>query len=206
MLRLFNAIPGASLDFYLNDVPRILNVEYIELTDYVPTYPGPRNIKVYQSKSDNLLLELENLDLPGGQIITDAYAGSLNNIKRIRIIDDINESVLPDQTKIRFYNLDAADITFTFGQAADLQSNILASGSGTNYILINPGNYNLEIRSANQAKSTKTRIPINSGRIYTVYFIASTDPSSPNYSNINIPQVVLVVDGNTFFHKCIWLQ
>jgi hypothetical protein len=206
MIRIFNAIPGlTSIDFYLNDVPRILNVEYRELTDYVPTSPGPRNIKVYQSKSDNLLLELENLNLIGGQMITDVYTGSLNNIKFIRIIDDINERVLPDETKIRFYNLDASPITFSINPAIGLASRVLNTGGGTNYTLISPGNYNLEFRSDNQTVSAKTRITLKPGRIYTVYFIGSADPNSPNYAQINIPQVVLVVDGNTFFHKCIWL-
>jgi hypothetical protein len=203
MIRTFNAIPGLTLlDIYINDVPRFLNVEYKELTDYIPSTPGPRNLKIYESQSNNLLLELENLNIPGGQILTHAIFGSLNNLLYLPVIDDINETVARDQAKVRFYNLDASTITLTLNPTIGLTSRALASGRGTNYIGVNPGNYSLEIRTP--SLSISLTINFNQGRIYTVYIIPSVSPDSPNYSVANIPQVILVVDGNTLFHKCIW--
>lgn len=207
IVRAFNAVPGLlPIDFYANDIPRITNVEYREITNYIPTSAAKRNAKIYQSKSNNLLLEIKDFELIGGQIITFAFWGGSNNYKLLPIIDDVNENVMRDETKVRFYNLDTTPITFTVALPSGLLSRALAPGNGTNYTKINPGNYNLQIRSSNQATPPKIVIlPLEPGRIYTVYILASIDPNSPNYAQANIPQVVLVVDGNTFFNKCVWL-
>jgi Domain of unknown function (DUF4397) len=193
------------IDFYANDIPRITNIEYKELTNYIPTGPERRNAKIYQSNSNNLLLEIENFELIGGQIVTFALWGGSNNLKLLPILDDVNENIRPDETQIRFYNLDSYPITFNFEPYTGSSSRALSSGSGSAYSQVNPGSYRLEVRSYNKAMPVKTvTLPLNPGRIYTVYFIPSVDPSSPIYAQANIPQVVLVVDGNTFFNKCIW--
>lgn len=203
LARVLNAAPGvSSFDIYVNDVPRIMNIEYKELTNYFPTRPGTRNTKVYESQSNNLLLELTDIDIVPGQILTVAAFGSSDNLQYMPIIDDINENVMPDKTKIRFYNLDSYDISFTLTAPGNSMSSNLSSGNGTKYTEINAGDYRLEIRSTNPIN---INIRLNQGRIYTVYIISSVDPSSSSYNQANIPQVILAVDGNTLFNKCFWL-
>jgi hypothetical protein len=202
MARVFNAAPGlSSMDLYINDLPRIWNVEYKEISNYIPTRPGPRNTKLYQTQTNDLLLELPNIDVPSGQIITAAVFGSSNNLQYMPIVDDINETIKPDKTKLRFYNLDAFDVAFSFTSSIGSTSRSLASGIGTEYIQVNPGEYRLQIRSTNPINMTLNLKP---GRIYTIYIIGSVSPDSPSYSHLNIPQVILSVDGNTLFNKCIW--
>lgn len=203
MARVFNAAPGlSSMDLYINDLPRIWNVEYKEITNYIPTRPGPRNTKLYQAQTNDLLLELPNIDVPPGQIITAAVFGSSNNLQYMPIVDDINETIKPDKTKLRFYNLDTFDVAFSFTSSIGSTSRSLASGIGTEYIQVNPGEYRLQIRSTNPINMTLNLKP---GRIYTIYIIGSVSPDSSGYAQLNIPQVILSVDGNTLFNKCIWL-
>lgn len=199
---MFNLVPESSIDIYVNNNPRIVGLEYRELSDYMPTVPGKRNVKIYQSQTDNLLLEIQDFEIPPGQILTYAFFGSLSNIRMVTILDDINEDVIRDGTKVRFYNLDAFGVTFSANPSMGFTSKALASGEGTNYIEVNSGNYNLEVRSSNQRPKTIT-ITFNPGRLYTVYFFGSVSPDTPNYAQNNILQIALVVDGNTLFNKCV---
>lgn len=201
IVRMFNTVPGLSVDIYINDKPRIVNMNYSELRDYMPTIPGKRNIKIYQSQTNNLLLEDQAFEISGGQIFTYAFWGSSNNFKFLTILDDINENLAPDRTKVRFYNLDSTNITFIANPPMGMPSIALAPGQGTNYIQVNPGIYNLQINSLNQI-TKNISISFKPGRIYTVYFFASVNPDSPIYTQANISQVALVVDGNTLFDKC----
>jgi hypothetical protein len=200
---MFNLVPGLSIDVYINDNPRVVGLGSRELGDYMPTILGKRNFKVYQSQTDNLLLEIQDFDIPPGQILTYAFFGSPSNVKMLPLLDDINEDVVRDRTKVRFYNFDSLGVTFSANPSMGFTSRALASGEGTNYIEVNSGNYNLELRPSNQRPKTIT-ITFNPGRLYTVYFFGSVNPDSPNYTQNNILQVALVVDGNTLFNKCVY--
>lgn len=199
---MFNLVPGLSIDIYVNNIPRFVNVEYRELSDYIPTVPGKRNVKIYQSQTNNLLLEVQDFEIPAGQIMTYAFFGSPSSLRLLPIIDDVNEKVMRDSTKVRFYNLDANSITFSANPNIGFTSRALASGEGTTYFETNPGNYTLQLRSSTQRPQTVT-ITLNPSRLYTVYFFGSVNPDSPNYAQTNILQVTLVADGNSLFHKCI---
>jgi len=139
MVRMFNLVPGISIDIYINDSPRVVGLEYGELSDYMPTIIGKRNLKVYQSQTDNLLLELQDFDIPPGQILTYVFFGSPSNVRMLPLLDDINETIAPDRTKVRFYNLDASDAALTITSSIGSTSISLASGNGNNYTQINPG-------------------------------------------------------------------
>jgi hypothetical protein len=204
LVRIFNAVPGSPpINIYVDDEPGTQNVEYKNISNYVPTRPGKRIIKIYNAQNNKLLLEITDYETIPGQIMTLAAFGSLNNLKFMSIIDDIKETIMPDQTKIRFYNLDASSITFNLTPGSI--STDLTSGSSTHYTRINPGDYNLQIRLLNQnAHPLNIKISFKPGRIYTIYFVGSISPDSPDYVQLNIPQVVLSVDGNTLFNKCPW--
>jgi hypothetical protein len=201
IVRIFNTVPGIQpLDVYADDIPRMGNIEYKEITNYIPARPGPEIIKVYSSQGHNLLLQVDTSIIPG-QIMTQVIWGSLNTLKLLPIIDDINQDIRPDQTKFRFYNLGASSAIFTLTSPKSSTSTTLASGNGSSYNEISPGVYKLEVRSTNPVNTTLTLKP---GRIYTIYILSSVSPDSKDYAQTNIPQVILVVDGNTLFDKCIW--
>ena len=181
-------------------------VEYKEVTNYIPTRPAKaRNVKVYNSQNNELLIEID-CEIIGGQIMTCVAYGSLSDFKFKQIIDDINETVMPDETKIRLYNLDSTDVsvTITSRPPSGILSADLVHDSGTNYIKMNPGDYNLQIRFPSQTRPINMNLNLKPGRIYTLYIISGVSPDSANYDKLNIPQVILVVDGNTLFNKCVW--
>lgn len=205
-VRVLNAVPGLTVDYYINDVPRITNLKYMELTRYISSRPGPRNLKIYEANTKNLLFEIEDIDIILGQLITDPIYGGKDNLKFFQIVDDINERIMPDETKVRFYNLTSSSVQFTLSSPTSSPTSspmtlALSSGNGTKYTEITPGRYSLKINFANQIPKT-ININFKPGRIYTVYIIDNISPDNPNYTQLNIPQVMLVVDGNTMFAKC----
>jgi len=201
MARVFNAVPDLQpIDIYSDEKPRMTNIEYKEITNYMPTRPGPRIVRVYTSKEHKLLLETETSVTPG-QIMTYTVCGSLNNLQLLPIVDDINVDIMPDRTKLRFFNLDSYSAAITITSPIGSTSLFLDFGNGSNYTEINPGEYKLQVRSTNTVNMSLTLKP---GRIYTVYILGSISADSPNYIQANIPQVILSVDGNTLFDKCIW--
>jgi hypothetical protein len=95
-------------------------------------------------------------------------------------------------------------MSFTLSSSSGSSTIVLDSGSGSNYTQINPGSHSLELTIPNQRPKT-INMNFKPGRIYTVYIINNTSPDTQGYDQINIPQVILVVDGNTLFTKCIFL-
>jgi hypothetical protein len=201
-VRVLNTVPGLTVDYYINDVPRITNLKYMELTRYISSRPGPRNLKIYEANTKNLLLEIKDIDIILGQLITDPIYGSKDNLKFVQLIDDINESIMPDETKVRIYNLTSSGVQFTLSSPTTSPMTLaLSSGNGTKYTKITPSRHSLKINFASQNSKT-ININLKPGRIYTVYIIDNISSDSPNYTQLNIPQVILVVDGNTLFAKC----
>jgi len=121
------------------------------------------------------------------------------------IIDDVDQNVMPDETKIRFYNLDSSNVNFNMSVPSGSISRSLSTGEGTDYTNINPGQHSFQVRSSNEnIQPINITIYLKPGRIYTLYITGSVDPNSPSYSQGNIPQVILSVDGNTVLPKCIF--
>jgi hypothetical protein len=197
MGRTLNAIPESGpIDICVNDIPFILNIEYKELTTYRPALTVISNVKYcYSGDRDNILLEIIEFPLQGGQLMTFALVDFSSGFEVLPIIDDINEKVAPDETKVRVYNLDASNLLLTLGKV----SRSLSPGTGTEYIEISPGRYELLVQTTSKKS---ININLNPGRIYTIYILGSMNVKSPGYSIGNIPQVILAVDGNTILSKC----
>lgn len=197
MGRTLNAIPESGpIDIYVNDIPFILDIEYKELTTYRPALIVIGDVKYYYTGNRvDIILEIKDFPLIGGQLMTFAFVDFPSGFKVLPIIDDINEKVEPDKTKVRIYNLDASNLLFTLGEL----SSTLSPGTGTEYFDINPGRHKLEVETTTQKS---ININLKPGRIYTIYIVGSMSIKSPGYSTGNIPQIILAVDGNTILDKC----
>jgi Domain of unknown function (DUF4397) len=207
-IRGFHALPELPpVDVYINGMLRARSFEYKDMTPYMPSGFESYDVQFYLvGTKDNPILDIKGFNTERGQILTFAVLGSSSDIKLIPIIDDINETIRPDETKIRFYNLDSSPITFTMSLSNGSISRSLASSEGTDYTLINPGSHRFEVRSSNPAiRPITMEIDLNPGRIYTLYVTGSVDPASKFYAQGNIPQVILAVDGNTFLYKCVFI-
>jgi len=178
-----------------------LNIEYKEITHYLPTRPGPRIVKIYQSQTNNLLLEIPYIEVIPGQIMTFAVLGSLNNLQYMPIIDDVNVDIMPDRTKIRFYNLTNYNVNVSLSSSIGSSALTLDSGSGSKYTQIKPDSYTLEIRTPNQRPKTIS-INFKPGRIYTIYIITNVEEANQSFIPGRQYEIVSSVDGNTVFKKC----
>jgi hypothetical protein len=207
-IRGFHALPDfPPVDVYLNGMLRAINFKYKDMTPYMPSGFESYNVQFFKTGTkEKPLLDIKNLKTPRGQIVTFAVLGKLSDIKLLPIIDDINETISPDETKIRFYNLDSSPITFNMSLPSGAVSRSLSPGHGTDYNKINPGEHRFEIRLSNlSTKPINIRINLKPGKIYTLYITGSVDPNSPFYAQGNIPQIILAADGNTILSKCNFL-
>ena len=204
-VRIFHSLPELPpIDIYVNNMLRAKNLRYKDMTPYMPSAFENYQVQIFLSgDTSNPIINISDLTIPRGQIITFAATGSLSDMILTAIIDDINVNVDPDETKIRFYNLDVSPITFSISLPGGSISRSLSTGQGTEYIEINPGEHIFQVNSANQnIPPISVNLNLKPGRIYTLYTTGSMDPTSPGYTQGNIPQIILTVDGNTFLKKC----
>lgn len=207
-IRGFHALPELPpIDVYINNMLRARNFEYKDMSPYMPSGFESYDVQFFLAGTkENPLLDIKGFKTERGQILTFAILGSSSDIKLLPIVDNINENIRPDETKIRFYNLDSSPITFSMSLNGGSISRALSSGQGTDYTLINPGHHRFEVRSSNPAiRPISMQVDLKSGRIYTLYITGSVDPASKFYAQGNIPQVILAVDGNTFLDKCVFM-
>ena len=206
LIRGFQALPELpSVDVYLNDIWVGRNFQYKDMSPYNASCFTSCNFKIFPAGNRNqMLADIKNIRVPLGQIITFVITGSIDNINMFPIIDNINESITPDQTKIRFYNLDNSVISFQMSLPDGSINNSLSYLKGTGYNLINPGSHRFQLTSDNpNLQPIDINIDLNPGRIYTLYVVGSMNPNSPGYKTGNIPQIILSVDGNTLYKKCV---
>ena len=206
LIRVFQSIPELPpIDVYINDLMFARNFKYKDMSQYKTSCFETYNIKIFPTgTTDKPLAAIENMQVPVGQIITFAITGSEENINVLPIIDDINECILPDQTKIRFYNLDNSNISLSMSLPNGSITETLSYNQSTNYRLINPGRRSLRIGSSNpNLRPIDMNVELKPGRIYTLYITGSMDPNDTGYLTGNIPQIILAVDGNTLYGKCI---
>lgn len=201
-LRIAHILPQLGLvSVYLNDKPIIL-ANYLDFSPYFPVIPGVYNFRFHSPLNNTLLFEIKNLEVPPNQLSTLVVTGSMENLSVLQVIDDINEKVDADETKVRVFNLTTDKIVYNISSNSYSDSGELLYRSGTNYFKAHPGEGVLEVQLPN-GKSQTVNLELNPGRIYTIYVAESVDPTSPAYKLGNILQFIHVVDGNTALIKCI---
>lgn len=206
LIRGFQSLPELPpVDVYVNDIMVSRNFQYKDMAQYKTSCFEVYNVKIFPTGTkDKPLADINNIKTPVGQILTFAITGSVEDINIIPIIDDINERIRPDETKIRFYNLDNSVISFEMSLPQGSISQSLSYLQSTNYNLINSGRHRFQVSSSNpNVRPIDINIDLKPGRIYTLYITGSMDPNSPGYKTGNIPQIILAVDGNTLYNKCL---
>ena len=201
-LRVANILPQLGLvNVYLNDRP-VITANYLDFSPYFPVVPGIYNFRFYSPLDNTLLFEIRDLEVPTDQLSTLVVTGSLENLQVLQVIDDINQRVNADETKIRIFNLTTDKIAYNISSTGYNRSGELLYRSGTDYLEITPGEGKLQVQLPN-GNIQALNLSLNPGRIYTIYIAESLDPTSPSYELGNILQFIMVVDGNTTLHKCI---
>lgn len=200
-IRFFNSMPESpAIDIYVNDQLLIASNTYKGITPYFPALAGVYNIQVYLTGTkDTPIIEIKEVQIYQGQIITLVIAGTITNIEIVTAVDDINQTIKPDESMVRIFNLTHDFLTYSIGS---MIYSGLVSYKGTGYIKMSPGPYTLEVRPPHRSHIIAVKVSLTPGKIYTIYILESVRPDSPQYQSANIYQILQVVDGNTILKKC----
>jgi hypothetical protein len=156
-LRVINASPDApNLDVYVNGQRVSRGVRFRQITGYVTVQPGEAQIQVVQagrSLSRGPVLIDQKVTVELGKAYTFAAAGLLADIKGLTFTDDW-DAPGKGQAKVRVVHLspDAPAIDVFAApmgtqESAKVVSN-LAFGQASEYVLINSGGWNFDVKAA----------------------------------------------------------
>ena len=206
-VRLFHSIPDMpSVDVYVDGALRFRNIPYLGLSYYIPSRVATRNIRVYETGTQNLLLEVPEYQVIGGQIFTFTLNRVGENLNILGVTDDINQKVYPDETKVRFINLTGEFINVEITHIRELIPPIrvpLEHAGVSDYIEAMAGSYKIYATTNKQGSYNPTaRIALPVGKLTSIYLVGSLDPASKLFQEGGSAQFVIIVDGNTIFTIC----
>lgn len=196
-IRILHASPGApAVDIYVNNTPIIRNLGYKQFSNYLPIVPGTYNIKVYAVGTTSNPVLSTNMFIPGVSILTIAAIGIFPNISLLTVADKSNVPLVPGKGEIRFVHLSpdtpAVDVTLPDGKVLFKNA---AYKQIKEYILVDPGNYTLQLKAAGTDKIVLhvPNIRIRPRQYYTVYAVGLLSGNPPL-------QALIPLDGNSYLN------
>lgn len=177
-VRVIHASPDApAVDIYVDGQPAFEDVGFKDVTDYASLAPGEKTIQVYASSANGEgkpVLE-QKLAVEAGKNYSVVAVGKLENLS-LKVLEDKKGS--GEKSGLRAVhaspNAPAVDIGIKGGEA--LIKN-LAFSQNSEYQLIDPGTYNLEIRAAGTDKAVLDlpNLPVEAGVNYTAIALGLLD-------------------------------
>lgn len=195
-IRILHASPNApAVDIYANGNIIATELAYKQLTNYLPIMPGSYNIQVYPTGEHTNPVINTTLTVPQNSAFTVAAIGKLSEISLLPI-PEIYMSQLPmgmtDKSYVRFVHLspNAPAVDITLPDGTKIFENVPYK-QYTDYIVVNPGNYTLQVRPAgsNQVVLSIPNVSLLPGMIYSVYAVGLVGDKPPL-------ETIISVDGN----------
>lgn len=189
LVRFLHANPyGDEVDIYVNSMSFYNDLNFREFTPYVYLPKGKHTIEIfYEGTKDNALLN-ESIEINSDELLTIAIIVNNGHLELL-VINEDKEIANGRDSKVRFIQLvpNSTNVNFKIGED-ELFSNI-AHTDITNYELLSPDNYILNIESVKNKKIIRNmRIKISPNRIYTFYAIGEF----PNF------EILQSLDGASF--------
>ncbi|HSQ89137.1 DUF4397 domain-containing protein, partial [Romboutsia sp.] len=205
-IRIFNAlIESEALDVYINNEFLLAKgLKALEIGSYVSGSGGKYSIQVYLTNTkDNPIVEVNDVEMIGGQLMTLAITGDSNNLKLVPIIDNVEQKSKPNNSVVRFYNLTPDPLIFLMTLNGYKLARQAESNNGSEYIDILIGNYLLGVRPADGiGQILKAEVKINVDKIYTLYCVGTSNPELKKLGLGYNFKIVQAIDGNTIIEKC----
>lgn len=160
-------------------------------TEYLDVAAGRRNIKVNAAGTTTSVIDA-NLDLERDENYSVFAIDRLANIEPLVLVDDLTAPA-SGRAHIRFVHLSpdapAVDIAITGG---DVLISNRSFKSATDFIPVDAGSYNLEVRVAgtDQVALPLPNIQLASGRIYTIFASGFLMPPANNTNNLDAQIIV----------------
>ena len=193
-IRILHASPRTpSVDVYVNDKKTVSNLSYEKFTEYYKLPAGSYNIKLYTTRTKVNPILNKNLNLPSGKIFTIAAIGTYPNLSLLPINEPIGP-IMPNKSLLRFVHLspNSPKVDLALKDGKVLFKNV-AYKEVTDYVPVNPGIYNFEIKPAGTAKAVLyiPNIRLLRDRFYTIYAVGLLGERPPL-------QVLIPLDGNSY--------
>lgn len=181
-IRFLHAAPGASaVDIYTDGNLVLKNIAYNEISEYLVVGPEIIHIQVFSAGEASTPLIDTELNIPPSETITVAIIGISPDISLLPIF--LNVAVRDnDDALIRFTHLspEAPDVNLSIEGGDTLFSDV-GYTQVTEYEVIEPGSYTLQLRIANGDDTVLASgtIEVKPRNAYTVYAIglAEEDPA-----------------------------
>lgn len=193
-IRVFHAAPESPrVDVYLNGKLIVRGISYRNFSVYLPVAPGTNNIRVFpEGKIANPIIN-QNLNIPKEKIFTLAVIGESSNVSLLPILEPVMPKN-PSKVYLRFTHLSPntpnVNITLTSG---DVLFKDIQYKETSEYILVNPGVYNIEARTVNTNERILyvPNIRLIPNRYYTIYAVGLSGRRPPL-------QAVIPLDGVSY--------
>lgn len=173
-IRFLHAAPGASaVDIYTDGNLVLKNIAYNEISEYLVVGPEIMHIQVFSAGEASTPLIDTELNIPPSETITVAIIGISPDISLLPIF--LNVAVRDnDDALIRFTHLspEAPDVNLSIEGGDTLFSDV-GYTQVTEYEVIEPGSYTLQLRIANGDDTVLAlgTIEVKPRNAYTVYAI-----------------------------------
>jgi hypothetical protein len=187
-IRVLHASPKSpNIDVYFNNKRIVENLAYAKVSKYLMITPGNNNIRVYRAgRTDRPLIDI-NVNISESSKFTVAVIGTFPNIS-LNPISDPMEAQMTTKSCIRFIhlspNVPAIDITLSNG--TKLFNNIKYKDV-TDYITLDPGKYNIQIKESGSNKIILTipNVDLIKYKCYSIY-VAGLLRGTPPLSAITV--------------------
>jgi len=179
-IRIFNAVPDAPpMDVYINGRLSAEGLFYKRFSQYLMVTPGPINLQIYVSGRNHSPVLDTGLVIPSSEMLTIAALGSFVDIGLLRVPEP-RACTANNKVKLTLGhispNAPRLDITLRDGT-------VIFKDVGfkeiTNYIDINPGIYDLQIRASGTDKVLLDLygVELRADNFYSIYAVGLVEES-----------------------------
>jgi hypothetical protein len=171
-----------AVDVYANGSAILKDVTFGQLSDYLPVPAGTYTIEVVAAGADpaaGAVIGPVDLDFAAGTMTTVAATNSLDNIEAQVLIDEPMPQEGVAQVRVVHFSADAPAVDIAL-QGGDVVVPDLAYPNPTDYLALDPGEYDLEIRRAGTTDVAFDIPPltVDGGTSYSVFAIGSLTDGS----------------------------
>jgi hypothetical protein len=183
-VRVLHASPDApAVDVYVDGTEAISNLAFESITDYVTLPAGDHQVEVFPASANGTgdpVIDA-TLTLTAGKDYTVAAAGLLADIEPV-VLEDNNAAPAAGQAHLRVVHLspDAPNVDI-YAEGAGVVVSNLPFKEAADYLPLNAGTYNLEVRVAG-TQTVALELPgvaLEAGKVYSAFALglAAGDPA-----------------------------
>ncbi|WP_195250899.1 DUF4397 domain-containing protein [Romboutsia sp. 1001713B170207_170306_H8] len=189
-IRVLHAAPNApAVDVYAGDMILFSNLTFEQFSSYIPVPQGSYTINVYIAGTEENPVISQNVDVPGGSMITVASTGNLNNLTLVPYIESNPRNLQDGKSRVRAIHLspNAPEVDI-YVNGNEMFSDV-EFREATDYIDVNYGEYRIEVKVANTDNIVlSSNVNLKDRKVYSLYVLG------------DVPNLTLVqsLDGCTY--------